>query len=1175
MSDDDVELSSLAETSVDEVRNIIEDYLRDLNNRLSSQEIEQVLMQEKDDLDSSDLGMKPERHAEEELIYPLFELFGVKKDPQAYGQSGNYTVWPDFKITNIEPTIIGENKPYNNVDDAVDEIKDYLDRKSIGAEYGIITDGLQWRAFKIELGGDTTDYPEIIEPSIDLRPIIAEVARDIQIIGARTIGQTDVNGEITRFINNFDAPCLEDLVSTRAPKILRDNRKRDVEEFYDLYIQLLFGEGADDEKYDTHLLNDIRSPKGAGETDERLFAVSLMNRLLFVKFLESNDVIPEGLLTERVNFYQNNKEHISGTLYSTQIKPIFYDLLDTKKPRPKNKHNKGWFDKVPYLNGGLFRPTIGRNKDFSEKDFDVDDNILPDIISDLIEGSELNLNGEGYDPAIIGSVFEKTINHIETAREEEDDVGVVQKEKGAYYTPTDITNIVIERAVDPKIRDVLIETFLEEVVDSDDERQIIESQLEDKTVAEILENIENGASWYASPEALEKARTRLSNLKILDPACGSGHFLTAAMDEVYRAQVSIHKGQNAGTPPDAEERYDIKKKIALNGIYGVDAERLATEIAKLRIWLKVVEKNSWTPDFGQLPNIDINIRHGNSLVGYPLQGNVETSLEMPDIEDEIKQVVDLRESYREEEMDDKDQIERLEDEIRPRLNDSYLSQLNFTKKTHPDENEQAIGVLESASDVLHKDIEEIQVKPNERGSLSDNEHQIVDRLGFTPYNKSASLDVQSWERELSNNGIDDTKATIFKDIKFLLETGFDCTRIERRPVPFDLEDTFGRPNHWIAEFPEARAAEGATEVEFDIIVGNPPYGGGVLGYGEETLTEPYITSGLDIVALFIERQLSLLDDDGYFGNVASLKIAFDADMEPVIDLFREKLDKTEISCFAKRPRCVFEGVEVRIALITGQIDIKQDDEEIEENIHTSEFIRFNEEDRNERLHGLEHRSIDDYILYEDGIDGSDNYVAIPKHGTERIEGIIQKLKEIDENILDRKSSNETDHAIWRREGQDYFVAPHYDRISGYNPRELRPFYFESELEARTAFLGICSSLFYLYWCVYADQYHVNLSHVNAFPLPDEETIEEHKEEIVERSDELWEQMLDTWDSSRNQFRSYKPLKPEIDKAEPLIGELYELTDDEVAFLQQYHMQYERHGPENYQLDEYLVTPDDD
>lgn len=1176
MSDDDIELSVLAETTVDEVRSVIEEYLRDLDSRLSSQEIEQVLMHKKDDLNSSDLGMKPERHAEEELIYPLFDLFGVDKDPQAYGQSGNYTVWPDFKITNIEPTIIGENKPYNNVDEAIDEIKDYLDRKSIGAEYGIVTDGLQWRAFKIELGGDTTDYPEIIQPSIDLRAAVAEIARDLNIIGASTISDIDVESEIIRLINNFDAPCLEDLVSTRAPKILRDNRKRDVEEFYDLYIKLLFGEGDDeDEKYDTHLLNDIRSPKGADGKDERLFAVSLMNRLLFVKFLESNDVIPDGLLTERVSFYQQNKDNISGTLYSTQIKPIFYDLLDTKKPRPKNKHNQGWFDKIPYLNGGLFRPTIGSNKDFSEKDFDVDDNILPDIISDLIEGSELNLNGEGYDPAIIGAVFEKTINHIETTRESEDDVGEAQKEKGAYYTPTDITNIVIKRAVDPKIRDVLVETFLEEVADDEDEQQIIESQLENKTLAEILENIENGASWYASPEALEKARKRLTNLKILDPACGSGHFLTASMDEVYRAQVSIHKGQNAGTQPDAEERYQIKRQIALNGIYGVDAERLATEIAKLRIWLKIVEQNSWTPDFGQLPNIDINIRQGNTLVGYPLQGNVETSLDMPDIEDEIKEVVDLRKGYRNEEIDDKDQIEKLEDEIRPRLNDSYLSQLNFTKKTKPDENEQAIGVLKSASDTLHTDIEEIQVKPKERGSLTSNEQQVADRLGYSPYKKSASLDVQSRERTLSNDGVKDTKTAILTDVKFLLQNGFDCTRIERRPVPFDLDDTFGRPNHWIAEFPEARADERSTEVEFDIIVGNPPYGGDVLGYGEETLTEPYITSGLDIVALFIERQLSLLDDDGYFGNVVSLKIAFDADMEPVIDLFRERLDETKISCFAKRPRCVFEGVEVRIGLISGQIDIKQDDEDIEENIHTSEFIRFDEDDRNERLHGLEHRNIEDYILYEDGIDGSDDYVAIPKHGTERIEGLIEKLKDMDDTILERKSDDETDHAIWRREGQDYFVAPHYDRISGYDPRELRPFYFKTELEARTAFLGICSSLYYVYWCVYADQYHVNLSHINTFPIPDQETMEEHRDEIVEKSDELWDQMLDTWDSSRNQFRSYKPLKPYIDRAEPLIGELYRLTDDEVSFLQQYHVQYERHGPENYELDKYLVSADDD
>jgi len=83
-------------------------------------------------------------------------------------------------------------------------------------------------------------------------------------------------------------------------------------------------------------------------------------------------------------------------------------------------------------------------------------------------------------------------------------------------------------------------------------------------------------------------------------------------------------GSTAAKSRRPKERYDAKQELALHAIYGVDVNDVAVEIAKLRIWLKIIEGNSWNEKFGRLPNIDVNIVAGNSLVGFPVRGDVQT-----------------------------------------------------------------------------------------------------------------------------------------------------------------------------------------------------------------------------------------------------------------------------------------------------------------------------------------------------------------------------------------------------------------------------------------------------------------------------------------------------------------------------------------------------------------------
>ncbi|WP_049969774.1 Eco57I restriction-modification methylase domain-containing protein [Haladaptatus cibarius] len=1152
-----------------EVKRVLESFLDDLEGRLSTHDLEDVLQDSFGNLTSKHLGMKPETHAEEKLIYPLLEAVGLAVEKQPYGEKGGQAAWPDFSLMNLDTLVIGENKKLNEVETGVPELKDYLDRKSIGAEYGIVTDGFTWYVKKIELGGDFTEYPDVEE--IDLREAILSIAREKEYIGSRDVSPVDVDDTVTEFAETFGRDSFNHRLSQTAPREIRDKRKRDVEAFYELYIELLFGESDKHEsEYETCLMDDIEAPPGTTERDKRLFAISLMNRLLFVKFLEQNDILDDGFLREREQFYSENVEEIPDSLYDFALKPLFYDLLNTDKDGRLTKHRNpdSWFDEVPYLNGGLFRETIPQ-----EGKFTVRDRILPEIITDLVEGSNLELDGKEFDPAILGSVFEKTINHIEQER--------TQKDIGAYYTPNDVTKIVTEQSVDPKIKDVLAEVFAESVGDDEEDITQARKYFDGVSLADVLWNVEEGTESVLNPgknqttidfgdeSTLETALAQLRELKVIDPACGSGHFLTTSMDEIHRAQESLLRGLNDGDAPEAEDRFREKKQLALHSIYGVDVDKVAAEIAKLRIWLKIVEDNGWKEAFGRLPNIDVNITDGNSLVGLPMTGSFDDTHAWTD---DMTEVEEKRIRYKETGEGDPREIEAfMDEEVRPELNQQYLDLFTKPVKTSIEDEEEFERVMQSLEDdTLYPAISLLRVKREDGDAFGEDETETLEDIGFSVYTKSAKIDLSEWEstqkRIATNEGEEYDVSDSIETFRDLIQGEYVFSEVQRRPLNCDLDDILGKPFHWVAEFPEVADGNGnSAAIDFDIVLGNPPYGD-LLSDEEKMFISTYETSDInDISANFVERQLQLLEDGGYFGNVTTLRLVYQSSMEEFHDLLRENMPESKIACFAKRPTKVFEGAEVRIAIITGKkADIEEGD------ILTSEYLRFSKNDRDERFSILEYQDVDGLIL-RDKIGGSSGkYEVLPKIGNEMIRNILLKLREnsrgqsstvFRERILD----DETEYVVWRREGLDYWTNPMLGEL--YSAREVKPMYFETELEQRGGFLLISSSLFYLYWVVYGNMHHLNWGQIEAFPFPSHEELEKHEKEIFELSEELWTGMKQGFNKELNQF-NYQPLKPTINKAEKIFGEIYDLSKDEVRYLQKYHSQYGRSGSDNEQISEY-------
>ena len=1128
---------------VTDVRAVLETFLSRLDEKLSAQDLERVLRGDGDDLTSAELGNKPEAFTEDNLTKPLLAAVGLDTDPQPYGKSGERDQWPDFEVTNLNTHVIGESKPLNNVGAARPEIKEYLDRKSLGADYGIATDGIEWSVYKIELGGDFTAYPEV--GTVDLREALTAVASEQKSVGSTDQTEVDIEAELEAFVELFEREAFERLLSQRAPRELRDARKRDVEEFYELYIELLFG-ASDEYDYDTNLLADIQSPYGTTEHDERLFAITLMNRLLFVKFLEKH-VLDEGFLEQRVVYYEENADEFAGNLYETQIAPLFYKLFNTPKSEraPKYRNGDRWFSDVPYLNGGLFREAIP-----NERQYTVNDRVLPQVIRDLIEGSRLELNGRSFDPAILGSVFEKTINHIEQER--------TQKDIGAYYTPNDVTELVIEQSVDPKIRDVLVEAVVEENATTDAERETIRSNVEELDLPEILRRIEEGEGWFGNADAIRQALQELRSLKVIDPACGSGHFLTSAMDEIHRAQVSLLRGSNFGKNPDPEERYREKQRLALNCIYGVDVDPIAAEIAKLRVWLKIVEGNGWDESFGKLPNIDVNITDGNSLVGLPMTGSFD---DVDVWSEDIQEIERRRQGYKQDDEGDPREMERfLEEEIRPELNREYLEMYSKPVETAITDVEEFDAVCEAFDDGnLYPTIQMVRVE-REDGEAFDAdgeagpgpEEEMLSELGFSVYTKSATVDVRERESRLkADDDVDDHRERLEGEFRELLEGPYVFSEVQRQPLAYDLDRVLGTPFHWMAEFPEVATENGGRhEIDFDIILGNPPYGD-LLSDEEKTFVSTYSTGSVnDISANFVERQVQLLDDDGYFGNVTTLRLIYQSSLGEFHELLRNNLDPALVACFGSRPSKIFENADVRVAIITGQRADNGNGE-----IRTSDFILFTEENRQHRLDEITYEPVDGLVL-RDAIGGDgNNGPLLPKIGTATKRRILVKLRDGSDgrfrNRYTRDDPGGESYPVWRREGVRYWINPMLEEL--YSAREVQPIYFESELDQKTAFLVLNSSLYFVYWMTYGNQHHHNWAQLGGFPWPSEEAIAENEDVIGRLADELWRRMSQTFEDTHESHGEFSmgKLRPIIDDVDVLVGELYGLSREQIDYTQAY------------------------
>ncbi|OYR72599.1 Eco57I restriction-modification methylase domain-containing protein [Halorubrum ezzemoulense] len=387
-----------------------------------------------------------------------------------------------------------------------------------------------------------------------------------------------------------------------------------VEKFYEEFEELR-----------TNLVQEVSGiPDDRGDAKRRYVQV-ILDRMIFLYFIQE-----KRLLDRNPNYLHEQPGDVvddGEDRYENFYRPLFFDYLAEDKQNPD-------FGSLPYLNGGLFAKNPVE-EEFPEAKLGgstEETNELFDDVLEFLSGWNWNVDErldivdpKNLSPAILGHIFEQTVN---------------QKEMGAYYTPEEITGFMSRGTVHPYLLDQLNDAVDTEYDEIDDVFGFpgVEASSGEQAVADggtmarqvPTENVETNHVETLYHDILKEAH-------ILDPAVGSGAFLLAVQDvlvDIYIQCIEYFQqlGQEGkGWELDSRTRDELeeinegqggaslyaKRTVILKNLYGVDIDEGAVEICKLRLWLSMVADIEDEPnEVEPLPNIDFNIRQGNSLIGF-------------------------------------------------------------------------------------------------------------------------------------------------------------------------------------------------------------------------------------------------------------------------------------------------------------------------------------------------------------------------------------------------------------------------------------------------------------------------------------------------------------------------------------------------------------------------------
>jgi adenine-specific DNA-methyltransferase len=630
-------------------------------------------------------------------------------------------------------------------------------------------------------------------------------------------------------------------------------------------------------------ISRLERPGQFGNThQEKLFNVALelsitwINRILFLKLMES----------QLITYHKGDKSYSFLNLDKIKnyddLNSLFFQVL-ARKYDERNEDVKKAFEKVPYLNSSLFEPTDLEHSTLFISNL-RDDKLIPiashtvlkdrqgkkrtgniptlEYLFDFLNAYDFSSEGSEeiqeenktlINASVLGLIFEKINGYKD----------------GSFFTPGFITMYMCRET----IRKAVVQKFNET------------KQWDCKNLDDLYDKIEDRI----------EANKIVNNIKICDPAVGSGHFLVSALNEMiavkndlkilqdrsgkrlkeYQVEVvndelivTDEEGELFEYNPASKESQRIqetlfheKQTIIENCLFGVDINSNSVKICRLRLWIELL-KNAYyknPAELETLPNIDINIKFGNSLVSrFALDADLKQALR------QSKWTID-----------------------------SYRIAVATYRNAGSKEEKRAMERL----------IFEIKRNFSSDISMNDPLKKRLDKLANELYHRFTGTFL--FESEQIYGKDDKNLEKRRKDEQAKLEN--EINQISAKIEAIISNKIFENAFEWRFEFPEVLNDEGDF-VGFDVVIGNPPY---IRQEEVKDLSSYFQTkfksfSGKsDIYVFFYENSINLLKPNGAINFITSGKFFEASYGKPLIEFLLNSTEIIEIINFNDLP--VFEG----------------------------------------------------------------------------------------------------------------------------------------------------------------------------------------------------------------------------------------------------------------------------